>query len=60
MEELMTPKEVAQAFRVDVKTISRWADRGSLTVVRTLGGHRRYLTAEVRQLQSELTTTAKD
>ncbi|TQN30578.1 excisionase family DNA binding protein [Haloactinospora alba] len=46
--ELMTPAEVAAAFRVDPKTVSRWAKAGKLTSVRTLGGHRRYRTAEVR------------
>jgi excisionase family DNA binding protein len=47
---LMTPAEVAAAFRVEVKTIRRWADAGKLTVRRTVGGHRRYLRSEVRSL----------
>ncbi|VEI13581.1 BldC family transcriptional regulator [Trueperella bialowiezensis] len=40
--ELMTPAEVAELFRVDPKTVSRWADNGKLPYVRTLGGHRRF------------------
>ena len=43
----MTPAEVASLFRVDPKTVTRWAEAGKLTAVRTLGGHRRYHQAEV-------------
>jgi excisionase family DNA binding protein len=49
-EALLTPAEVAQLFRVDRKTVTRWANRGKLTSVRTLGGHRRYRESEVRDL----------
>ena len=49
-EPLLTPAEVATMFRVDPKTVSRWAKAGKLTSVRTLGGHRRYREAEVREL----------
>ena len=49
-EDLMTPAEVAQAFRVDPKTVTRWAKAGRITSIRTLGGHRRYRTTEVRAL----------
>jgi excisionase family DNA binding protein len=45
---LLTPAEVAAAFRVDPKTVTRWAQAGKLTSIRTLGGHRRYLESEVR------------
>lgn len=48
--ELLTPAEVATMFRVDPKTVTRWARSGKLTSVRTLGGHRRYRAAEVRKL----------
>jgi excisionase family DNA binding protein len=46
----MTPAEVAALFRVDPKTVTRWADSGKLTAVRTLGGHRRYRQDEVQNL----------
>ena len=46
----MTPAEVAALFRVDPKTVTRWADAGKLTAVRTLGGHRRYRQDEVQNL----------
>ncbi|WP_395109839.1 BldC family transcriptional regulator [Actinomadura sp. SCN-SB] len=47
---LLTPAEVANIFRVDPKTVRRWAQAGKLTCIRTLGGHRRYREAEVRAL----------
>jgi excisionase family DNA binding protein len=47
---LLTPGEVAALFRVDPKTVTRWAKAGKLTAVRTLGGHRRYLASEVQRL----------
>lgn len=49
-EPLLTPAEVASMFRVDAKTVTRWAKAGKLSVIRTLGGHRRYREAEVRAL----------
>jgi excisionase family DNA binding protein len=49
-EPMLTPAEVAQFFRVDPKTVTRWAKKGWLTSVRTPGGHRRYREAEVRAL----------
>ena len=49
-ETLLKPAEVAAMFRVDPKTITRWARAGQLTAIHTLGGHRRYLYSEVRLL----------
>ncbi len=49
-EALLTPGEVAALFRVDPKTVSRWAKAGKLSAVRTLGGHRRFREAEIRAL----------
>ena len=49
-EPLLTPAEVATMFRVDPKTVTRWAKAGKLTSIRTLGGHRRYRETEVRAL----------
>ena len=49
-EPLLTPAEVAGLFRVDTKTVARWANTGKLTSMRTLGGHRRYRESEVRNL----------
>jgi excisionase family DNA binding protein len=49
-EPLLTPAEVAALFRVDPKTVTRWAKAGKLSSIRTLGGHRRYRESEVRAL----------
>jgi excisionase family DNA binding protein len=49
-ENLLTPSEVAALFRVDPKTVTRWAKAGKLTSIRTLGGHRRYKESEVKAL----------
>jgi excisionase family DNA binding protein len=56
-EALLTPAEVAAVFRVDPKTVTRWAVAGKLTAVRTLGGHRRYRADEVMQLLHDSTTS---
>jgi excisionase family DNA binding protein len=47
---LLTPSEVATMFRVDPKTVTRWAKAGKISAIRTLGGHRRFHESEVRQL----------
>ncbi|MFC3689527.1 BldC family transcriptional regulator [Aquipuribacter hungaricus] len=50
-EQLLTPAEVAAMFRVDPKTVTRWAKAGKLSSIRTLGGHRRYRASEVTALR---------
>lgn len=57
-ERLLTPGEVAALFRVDPKTVTRWASAGRLGSIRTPGGHRRFREVEVRALLSQLTTEA--
>jgi excisionase family DNA binding protein len=49
-EHLLTPGEVAALFRVDPKTVTRWAASGRITSIRTPGGHRRFRESEVRAL----------
>ena len=49
-DRLLTPSEVASLFRVDPKTVTRWAKAGRITSVRTPGGHRRFRESEVREL----------
>ena len=49
-EKLLTPSEVGTLFRVDPKTVTRWAKAGKLTSIKTLGGHRRYRESEVKAL----------
>ena len=53
-ESLLTPAEVAAMFRVDPKTVTRWAKAGKLSAIRTLGGHRRYRESEVKKLLGDV------
>ncbi len=57
-EALLTPSEVAALFRVDPKTVTRWAKAGKLSSIRTLGGHRRYRASEVTALLSEVSPSS--
>lgn len=52
-ERLWTPSEVAAVFRVDPKTVTRWAATGRISSVRTPGGHRRFRESSVRALLEE-------
>lgn len=52
-DRLMTPGEVAAVFRVDPKTVTRWAAAGRIGSIRTPGGHRRFREVEVRALLEE-------
>jgi excisionase family DNA binding protein len=56
-ENLLTPSEVAALFRVDPKTVTRWAKAGKLTSIKTLGGHRRYKESEVKSLLKTISAT---
>jgi excisionase family DNA binding protein len=47
---LMTPREVAVLFNVDTRTITRWAKAGKIKSVKTPGGHRRYVRAEMMEV----------
>jgi excisionase family DNA binding protein len=49
-DRLLTPGEVATLFRVDPKTVTRWAAAGRIGSIRTPGGHRRFRESEVRAL----------
>jgi excisionase family DNA binding protein len=57
-EVLLTPAEVASLFRVDPKTVTRWAKSGKLTSIRTLGGHRRYKESEIKALLLKTTSNS--
>jgi excisionase family DNA binding protein len=52
--ELLTPSEVAVMFRVNPKTVTRWARAGKISAVRTLGGHRRFRATEIRRFLEEV------
>jgi excisionase family DNA binding protein len=46
--------EVADILHVSPKTVSRWAKEGKLPFMKTLGGHRRYPAAKIRELAEQL------
>lgn len=46
---LMTSVEVAAVFKVDPKTVARWARAGKITSLTTLGGNRRYRVSDVEE-----------
>jgi excisionase family DNA binding protein len=48
-DRLLTPSEVAEIFRVNPKTVTRWARTGRLRAIKTIGGHRRYWLSEVKK-----------
>lgn len=58
-EELLTPSEVAAMFRVNPKTVTRWARAGRISYIKTLGGHRRFKASEIRRLLAEADATAE-
>ena len=57
-ERLLTPGEVAALFRVDPKTVTRWASAGRIVSIRPRGGHRRFRESEVREMLADLTSEA--
>jgi excisionase family DNA binding protein len=52
-DPFLTPGEVAALFRVDPKTVSRWAKAGRIARTRTPGGHGRYRQSDVAALLRE-------
>lgn len=53
-EQLLTPAEVAAMFRVNPKTVTRWARAGKISAIRTLGGHRRFRASEIRAFLAQV------
>jgi excisionase family DNA binding protein len=47
-------------FRVDPKTVTRWAKAGKLSSIRTLGGHRRYRADEVQKFLDGASMSASE
>ena len=56
-DALLTPSEVAAMFRVNPKTVTRWARAGKISAIRTLGGHRRFRASEIRQFLEQVEQT---
>jgi excisionase family DNA binding protein len=53
-DALLTPAEVAALFRVNPKTVTRWARAGKITAIRTLGGHRRFRASEIKRCLEQM------
>jgi excisionase family DNA binding protein len=53
-EPFLLTHQVADLLHVSPKTIARWAKEGRLPFQRTLGGHRRYPEAAIRELATSL------
>src|SRR5215216_8014643 len=53
-DALLTPSEVAEMFRVNPKTVTRWARAGKISAIRTLGGHRRFRESEIRRFLEQV------
>jgi excisionase family DNA binding protein len=53
-EQLLTPSEVAAMFRVNPKTVTRWARAGKISAIRTLGGHRRFKASEIQKFLEQV------
>lgn len=49
-DELLTPGEVAKLFKVDPKTVTRWAHANKLPSVTTPGGHKRFWRSTIDKL----------
>ena len=58
--DLLRPTEVAAIFRVDAKTVTRWANAGRLRSIRTAGGHRRFYRTDVEALLNRRTDGQED
>lgn len=50
----MTAGEVARLLEVSPKTVSRWADKGLIPCVVTLGRHRRFDRRVVQKIHREM------
>jgi excisionase family DNA binding protein len=58
-EQLLTPSEVAAMFRVNPKTVTRWARAGKISAIRTLGGHRRFKASEIQKFLQQVDETTE-
>lgn len=52
-EQYLTTQEAARRLGVGPSTVKRWADRGMLEAVRTVGRHRRFRLEDVERIAAE-------
>lgn len=50
--DVLTPREAADLLGITTRRLSDWADKGRVSYVRTLGGHRRYAGEEISLLRA--------
>jgi excisionase family DNA binding protein len=50
----LTAGQVAKILQVSPKTVSRWADKGLIRCVITLGGHRRFEARVIEEIREEM------
>ena len=53
-DQYLTAGEVAEILQVSPKTVSRWADKGLIRCMVTLGGHRRFQRTLVEEIREEM------
>ena len=53
MNDLISPQEAAEMMGVCAGTLRKWAEAGKLTVIKTIGNHRRYKLSEINKLLEE-------
>jgi excisionase family DNA binding protein len=47
----MTSGEAARFLGVSARTVTRWADKGQLPYIVTLGGHRRFARSVIEEIR---------
>jgi len=50
MTEHVTLSAASKLLGVTVRSLRKWSDEGKLKTIRTVGGHRRVATSEIRRL----------
>lgn len=53
-DEYLTAGEVARLLHVSPKTVSRWAEKGLIPCLVTLGGHRRFHRDDVKEVRKRM------
>jgi methanogenic corrinoid protein MtbC1 len=53
MDQLLSPKQIAEAIGASESSVKRWCDQGLLTTVKTAGGHRRISVQEALRFARE-------
>jgi excisionase family DNA binding protein len=57
--DLIRPKEATKMLGVNRNYLLLWAKAGGITVVKTLGGHNRYVRAEIEAMRKPKTVISQ-